>query len=114
MVRKQKGCLHFTRNSKLNFRNYGKQNFKKLTQNVKTSGMFSLIADETSGMFSLIADETADIANTEQLVICLRWADKNLENHEEFVRVYPLSSANVEDIFFNTYECFITFRAKCF
>lgn len=27
---------------------------------------------KTSGMFSLMANKTADIANTEQLVICLR------------------------------------------
>lgn len=28
-------------------------------------------------MPSLMADETADITNTDQLVICLHWVDKN-------------------------------------
>ena len=54
---------------------------------------------KTSGMFSLMANETADIANTEQLVICLRWVDKNLENHEKSIGLHPLSSANAEKIF---------------
>ena len=28
-------------------------------------------------MLSLISDETADVTNTDQLVICLHWVDKN-------------------------------------
>ena len=50
-------------------------------------------------MFSLMGNETRDIVNDEQLVICLRWVDKNVETHEEFIRLRPLSSVNAENIF---------------
>lgn len=50
-------------------------------------------------MLSLMANETGDIVNAEQLVICLRWVDKNLETHEEFIRLHTLSSVNAENVF---------------
>ena len=42
-----------------------------------------------------MADETADKSNTEQLVICLRWVDDNLEAHEEFIGLHP----SADDVF---------------
>ena len=50
-------------------------------------------------MLSLMANETGDIVNAEQLVICLRWVDKNLETDEKFIRLHTLSSVNAENVF---------------
>ena len=40
--------------------------FKKITENIRTSEIFPLMAHET-----------ADLVKTEQLVKCLPWVDKN-------------------------------------
>ena len=45
------------------------------------------------GFFSIICDEYTDISNNEQLTICIRWVDKELEAHEDFLGFY-----NVPDI----------------
>lgn len=34
---------------------------------------------------SLMVDETTDVSNREQVVVCFRWVDRNLEPHEEFI-----------------------------
>ena len=48
------------------------------------------IADKIrqSGFFALEADEVTDSANKEQVIICLRWVDSQLEPHEEFIGLY--------------------------
>ena len=35
--------------------------------------------------YTIMADETADVSNTEQLVICIRWVDDDLNIHEDFI-----------------------------
>ena len=45
-----------------------------------------------------MADETADISNTEQLVIRMRWVDKALEVHEEFVAMKAVSVPDANSI----------------
>ena len=45
-----------------------------------------------------MADETADISNTEQLAVCFRWIDKNMEVHEDFVGLHPLSKTTADSI----------------
>ena len=45
-----------------------------------------------------MADETADISNTEQLAVCFRWIDKNIEAHEDFVGLHPLSRTTADSI----------------
>ena len=49
-----------------------------------------------SKFFSIMCDECTDASNREQLVICLRWVDDNLEAHEDFTGLYQLdkTSAN--------------------
>ena len=37
--------------------------------------------------FSVIADEATDVANKEQLVICIRWVDHNFKIHEDPVEL---------------------------
>ena len=46
---------------------------------------------QMAGIYTIMADETADISNTEQLAVCFRWIDKNIEAHEDFVGLHPLS-----------------------
>ena len=45
-----------------------------------------------------MADECANVTNQEQLVICLRWVDENLEVHEDFVGLHPLSDTKADAI----------------
>ena len=37
---------------------------------------------------TIMVDETTDVSNKEQVVVCFRWVDSNLESHEEFVGLY--------------------------
>ena len=45
-----------------------------------------------------MADECADVTNEEQLVICFRRVNENLEVHEEFVGLHPLNDTKVDTI----------------
>ena len=45
-----------------------------------------------------MADECADITNEEQLVICFRWLNENLEVHEDFVGLHPLRDTKADTI----------------
>ena len=49
--------------------------------------------------YTLIGAETADVSNNEQLVICIRWVDKDLEVHEEFGGVHPIENTKAETPF---------------
>ena len=42
---------------------------------------------------TIMMDKTTDASNTEQVVICLRWVDGNLEAHEEFIGLYEVKSS---------------------
>ena len=53
---------------------------------------------QTAGIYTIMADETADISNTEQLAVCFRWIDKNMEAHEDFVGLHPLSRTTADSI----------------
>ena len=45
-----------------------------------------------------MVDECADITNEEQLVICFRWLDENLEVHEDFVGFHPLCDTKADTV----------------
>ena len=49
-------------------------------------------------MFTLMADKTADVANTEQLVICMRWVDEQLNAHYEFIGLHPIPDTTANTI----------------
>ena len=51
-----------------------------------------------AGFYSLLADECTDIANKEQLTICLQWIDDKLQPNEEFVEFYEIPNTNAETI----------------
>ena len=42
----------------------------------------------SSNVFTIMAGECTDISNHEQLMICFRWVDTDLEVREEFVGLY--------------------------
>ena len=44
-----------------------------------------------SSYYSIMADETTDITNKEQFVICIRWADNDLNANEDFLGLHELS-----------------------
>ena len=48
--------------------------------------------------YTIVADETVDVSNTEQLVICIRWVDDDLNILEDFIGLHPLTQADVETI----------------
>ena len=46
-------------------------------------GIASDIAE--SGYSSIMADESTDVSNSEQLVICIRWVDKEMTVCKEYI-----------------------------
>ena len=45
-----------------------------------------------------MADEVTDSSNRKQVVICLRWVDKNLEPHEDFIGLDKVDSTAADVI----------------
>ena len=48
---------------------------------------------------SIMVDETPDIANKEQVIICLCWVDSTLTAHEDFVGLYKVQSTQAIALF---------------
>ena len=61
----------------------------------------------TSSMFTIMADECTDISNHEQLVICFRWVDTNLEVHEEFAGLYQIADTSANTILQALKDCLL-------
>ena len=53
---------------------------------------------QKAGVYVIMADETADVSNIEQLVICLRWVDDDLQAHEEFIGMKPIPDTKANTI----------------
>ena len=51
-----------------------------------------------SQFFCIMSDECTDASNREQLVICIRWVDSNLEVHEEFIGLYKVENIQADTI----------------
>ena len=45
-----------------------------------------------------MSDECTDASNREQLVICIRWVDSNLEAREEFIGLYKIDNIQADTI----------------
>ncbi|KAI6656107.1 Zinc finger MYM-type protein 1-like [Oopsacas minuta] len=57
------------------------------------------IASELSGkIYTIMVDETTDLSNTEQMVLCLRYVDDDLEVHEEVIGLHSLESTSADMI----------------
>ena len=58
-----------------------------------------VLADiQTSPFIAIMVDETTNISNVEQLTLVIRWVDRNLCVHEEFLGLYSLNSTDAESI----------------
>ena len=57
-----------------------------------------LVSEIRGGFFLIICDEYTDISNKEQLTICIRWVDKELEAHEDFLGFYNVPDIGAETI----------------
>ena len=51
-----------------------------------------------SEFYCIMCDESTDVSNREQLVICIRWVDDNLEPHEEFLGLYKIDDIQASTI----------------
>ena len=65
---------------------------REVGDNIKKAKWFSIIRD---------------IANKEQLTICLRWVDDDLEPHENFIGFYEIPNINADTIFSAIQDCLI-------
>lgn len=57
-----------------------------------------LVSEIRGGFFSIICDEYTDISNKEQITICIRWVDKELEAHKDFLGFYNVPDIGTETI----------------
>ena len=49
--------------------------------------------------YTIMADECSDASNAEQFVVCIRWVDYNLEDHEDVIGLYNVDNINSETLF---------------
>lgn len=69
-----------------------------------------LLADiNRAQWFSLIADEATDLSKKEQLVVCIRWVDEELNIHEDPVELIHLLKTDAETITSALKDCLIIF-----
>lgn len=54
---------------------------------------------KTSAFYSIMVDETADESNVEQVTICIRWIDENLEPQEDFIGLHSVDNTTASMIF---------------
>ena len=51
-----------------------------------------------NGFFTVMADECTDIANKEQFVVCIRWVDETLTDHEDVIGVYNVGTIDANTL----------------
>ena len=61
----------------------------------------------SSDIFSILADECTDMSNKEQLAICFRWIDAELEIHEDFVGLYHIDNIAADTIVIALKDCLL-------
>ena len=52
----------------------------------------------SSEFFAIMCDECTDSSNREQLSVCIRWVDSELEPPEDFIGLYKMDSVCASDI----------------
>ena len=45
-----------------------------------------------------MGDKTADISNKEQLILCIRWVNDDLQAHEDFIGIHKLPNIAADEI----------------
>ncbi len=75
----------------------------------------------SSPFYTIMVDETTDMANIEQVVVCLRWVNEIFEVQEEFVGLYQVESVHSEkiyqvitDILLRLNLCMSKVRGQCY
>ena len=53
---------------------------------------------QSADFFTVMADESTDASNKEQVVVVIRWVDKSLDVHEDFIHLYNVNNTNAETI----------------
>ena len=48
--------------------------------------------------YLVMGDETADISNKEQLILCIRWVNDDLQAHEDFIGIHKLPNITADEI----------------
>ena len=51
-----------------------------------------------SDFYAMMCDEATDVANTSQLVVCLRWVDEDLIAHDEYIGLKDMSDTSAQAI----------------
>jgi len=57
-----------------------------------------LIQDIGNNYFSIICDEYTDISNKEQLTVCVRWVDNDINAYEDFLGFYKIPDISANTI----------------
>ena len=67
---------------------------------------------QDSDFFTMMCDEVTDVKNVSQLVVCLRWVDKNLNAHDEFIGLKDMSSTDAHSIVRELKDVLLRMRLK--
>ena len=71
------------------------------------------IASEVSGKwFTLMVDETTDLSNTEQMILCLRYVDDDLDVHEKVIGLHSLESTSADAIVSTIQDILLRFNLR--
>ena len=49
--------------------------------------------------YSVMGDKKKDISNKEQLVLCIRWVDDDLQVHKDFIGIHKIPNTVAAEIF---------------
>ena len=63
-----------------------------------------------SKMYASMCDEYTDVSNKQQLSICVRWVDENLNPHEDFLGFYEVPNIKSETVVSAIKDAFVRFN----
>ena len=84
------------KNRSQNYLSHEVQN--ELLQLMSAQVLRDLIRDIGNNYFSIICDEYTDISNKEQLTVCLRWVDDDINAYEDFLGFYKIPDISANTI----------------
>ena len=68
---------------------------------------------QSAPFISIMIDETTDESNKEQVVICFRWVDDELDVHEDFIGLYETESI-IHDVLNRLNISITKLRGQCY
>ena len=63
-----------------------------------------------SKMYASMCDEYTDVSNKQQLSICVRWVDEDLNTHEDFLGFYEVPNIKSETVVSAIKDAFVKFN----